>query len=210
MIAGATGSGNMQARYYDPLIGRFLSTDPIGYQDQLNLYAYVGNDPVNMVDPDGRQVIGATNYAQTLNDAGCHAECSAKAGMAALKGAAGIANDVLNPFSDVGEFVSDPSAGTAVIAAAGALPGPNVAKLAKRFSNEKAALVDMAKQDKRSGGISEDDMQAYKDLNSELPDAFPENAVRGPEAHPGRGHGSQPHGHVGPVDHIPIKPDELE
>lgn len=43
----------MRARYYDPELGRFLSEDPIGISGGLNLYAYAGNDPVNVADPSG-------------------------------------------------------------------------------------------------------------------------------------------------------------
>jgi RHS repeat-associated protein len=55
----ATGLNYMQARYYDPALGRFLSIDPVGFTpDQPFMfwrYTYVGNDPINSWDPFGMQ-----------------------------------------------------------------------------------------------------------------------------------------------------------
>lgn len=42
-----------RARYLDPSLGRFVSEDPIGLAGGMNLYAFVGNDPVNRGDPSG-------------------------------------------------------------------------------------------------------------------------------------------------------------
>ncbi len=42
-------------RYLDPATGRFLTRDPIGMDGGVNLYEYVGNNPVNEDDPSGYQ-----------------------------------------------------------------------------------------------------------------------------------------------------------
>jgi RHS repeat-associated protein len=44
-----------RARYYDPKIGRFLSEDPIDFQDGASKYPYALNNPTNLLDPDGQQ-----------------------------------------------------------------------------------------------------------------------------------------------------------
>ncbi len=61
----ATGLSYMQARYYDPVIGRFYSNDPVGSTGHLvslqgvqgfNRYTYANNNPYKYTDPDGREI----------------------------------------------------------------------------------------------------------------------------------------------------------
>ncbi|MFC1855611.1 RHS repeat-associated core domain-containing protein [Thermodesulfobacteriota bacterium] len=59
-----TGLYYYRARYYNPMQGRFINKDPIGIQDGPNRFIYVGNNPVNMVDPTGEAVVtGALVWA---------------------------------------------------------------------------------------------------------------------------------------------------
>lgn len=57
----ATGLTYMRARYYDPRRGRFISVDPVGgsvgSSQSWNRYSYVLNNPVKLVDLDGKQEV---------------------------------------------------------------------------------------------------------------------------------------------------------
>lgn len=52
-VPGVTGWFDARARWYNPMLGRWNRTDPLGYIDGSNLYEYVRSNPLSFIDPFG-------------------------------------------------------------------------------------------------------------------------------------------------------------
>lgn len=90
----------MQTRYYDLVIGRFYSNDPVGFtgnQHSFNRYAYANNNPYKYVDPDGQ-------YPESLTELGNFASSSlnlAASGAEMALGGALAATGVVELFTGI-------------------------------------------------------------------------------------------------------------
>jgi hypothetical protein len=72
-----------------PSEARFLQADPVGYQDQFNLYAYVGNDPVNAADPSGTLKCEGDDRCEEVHSAAAQARGAALQASGAVRDLAG-------------------------------------------------------------------------------------------------------------------------
>jgi uncharacterized protein RhaS with RHS repeats len=199
-------------RWYAPVIGRFLSEDPIGHARGENLYTFGANDPVNASDPSGTVQLsdrgaawmcylgfscGATDPLAMPAGASSGSEMAEfQTQLAALLAAAG---DFGNKLMSAAKRLGREAAVQAVLFVFTDGLG-NEARAAARFTPDQNALIQLAKHAQKTGGATVEEMTILTEWANELNVLF-----RGPEAHPGRGFGSLLYFRVGPVNHIPLR-----
>ncbi len=103
-----TGTMYNYFRDYDPSIGRYVESDPIGLRAGLNTYAYVRGNPLSLMDPDGLQVppwIGGAGAAEGIGGLGVGGVGSGSNSGNAAKGNAALAQAFSDAANDAARGV---------------------------------------------------------------------------------------------------------
>jgi RHS repeat-associated protein len=153
-----TGLTYMQQRYYDPVAGRFLSTDPVltdfNTGASFNRYTYANNNPYKYIDPDGRNAVTKL-IKQTIKHEGN-----------VFKAAADVASDVVTLVSPSSSMLDRAEAAISLVSPIDVGDIKAVKKLlpdfdvARKASFEKAGMTDaskieFSKMDPKTGTVVE-------------------------------------------------------
>ena len=176
-----TGLTYMQARYYDPVIGRFYSNDPVGFKNvhNFNRYAYANNNSYKYVDPDGKDAI-VTLYkgegGNIFNHVGIGTTTGKNANQTFGKGPnAGegigllgnvpghVAIDQTTPIKTL-TIETTPEQDTAINAFNEAAANPNT-----EYNLTKSSCVDHVREGLKAGGIKSSSNQNNRAANTVLP-----------------------------------------
>ena len=172
-------------RYYDPTTGRYVTPDPIGLVGGINLFFYSNNDPVNSIDPYGLLFDTIADIGFIIWDV----------------------YDVITDPENKGENLTALGldvAGACVPFATGLGKGYKAGKKALKFTADQDALIKLAR-DAKKAGLTADESKILREWSKEYKVPY-RPAVDSPhEIHPNRPIGKNPHIHVGPVDHIPVR-----
>ncbi len=155
-------------------------------------YGYVGDNPLNYGDPRGLagESIGE---APSCPPGLCFPFPNTKETERAIEAAKELGHEIGHGIESVWNEVT----GEGESSRAGTQTQSS-SECGEAFTGDQDALIKIAKEAKRNG-LSPEDAEVLREWAEEYDVPF-----RGPEAHPGRGFGSQPHIHVGPVNHIPV------